>query len=1006
MHSRFLLPVRRAAVAAVIAGAIVAHAQISPDYGTDLTNNGNKLYGEGRYEEALAAYQDALSFYRDNGGDRHPLVGVVTGYIGGVYFAKKNPKQALEYYKEAIDILSDASGPENSFHLASALCSASVCHGDLGEFKKQLELAEKANELVLRILSADAPRRGEFLKALAKSRRNLKDTKGAIKDGEAALSLYKSASEKGDERWWRDEASAELELATTYQANGQHDRALPLANKALQTYTVRLGADHPWTATAIQIVATSYKDLGYYEKAAEAVRKSLAIQRKFVPRDDPSLATTLNNLGAVLGYALKNDEAIPILEESLRISEKHFGKSHPYTSGTLLTLMQNYFLSGDASKAKECFYRASKGREIQLASIGSFDEETRQRLFTSFYVLDFLAQILSPAELGDVLIKMKGYVYDSLIRDKAVELKSSDKGAKQKLARIRSLRRDAAAQTFAAGGEQRLAATMAEIAKLQREVASDVGAGRTGAVDFNVSRSDILPSLGGSVFIDFFRYLYLEPNSPKASKAEYGALLIWADGKSELVRIKNADGIDDRIDALKSAIVRNDDGRISALTEELSTNVWHPIEEKIGDSVSRVFISGEGLLNFLSFASLQNRDSSFICEKRQIIYCASARDLARQPSKLSSKTIKVFADPQFSEVEESPMVTEMASMRSAEADVFGKIALPSLPGTKVEARAVEGVATQLGWNATIAEGDKATEQSIREASKPGVLHLATHGFYLNSFVPVGEEGTRGMSVVSLSQEEDKKRKETGVDPMRASGVALTGAQQTLKLWSQRKAPDPATDGILTAEEVASLDLDGTWLVTLSACETGVGEARSGEGVFGLRRAFMIAGAENLLMTLWPVADDTTAKIMADFYKEALASRDAPGSLAKVQRDWLVKLREEKGLATAIREAGPFAMVCMTSPRLKLEPKKSEKPDEVAAVAEITSGKPVPTNHEAQKALKEIGRPKSLTKADGTTKSKSAPKTVPKSRAKSDYQQALEQAKKQREKLKAIIEGSE
>ena len=160
------------------------------------------------------------------------------------------------------------------------------------------------------------------------------------------------------------------------------------------------------------------------------------------------------------------------------------------------------------------------------------------------------------------------------------------------------------------------------------------------------------------------------------------------------------------------------------------------------------------------------------------------------------------------------------------------------------------------------------------------------------------------------------------------------------------------------------------------------------------------------MTLWPVADDTTASIMADFYKEALATGDAPGSLAKVQRDWLVKLREEKGLATAIREAGPFAMVCMTSPRLKLEPKNSEKPDEVVASAESTSGKTVPDNHEVRKVQKEIDELKALIKVDGAAESKSAPKTVPKTRAKSDYRRELEDAKKQSEKLKAIIEGSE
>ena len=158
--------------------------------------------------------------------------------------------------------------------------------------------------------------------------------------------------------------------------------------------------------------------------------------------------------------------------------------------------------------------------------------------------------------------------------------------------------------------------------------------------------------------------------------------------------------------------------------------------------------------------------------------------------------------------------------------------------------------------------------------------------------------------------------------MRQSGVALTGGQSTLQAWGRGEFPDPSNDGILTAEEVAGLDLDGTWLVTLSACETGVGQVQSGEGVFGLRRAFMMAGAQNLLMTLWPVSDETTPKIMADFYKRALASGDAAGSLSDVQRDWLVKLRQEKGLLAAIRDAGPFAMVVMANPNVKEAPENT------------------------------------------------------------------------------------
>jgi len=112
---------------------------------------------------------------------------------------------------------------------------------------------------------------------------------------------------------------------------------------------------------------------------------------------------------------------------------------------------------------------------------------------------------------------------------------------------------------------------------------------------------------------------------------------------------------------------------------------------------------------------------------------------------------------------------------------------------------------------------------------------------------------------------------------------------------------------LTAEDVSTLDLKGTWLATLSACDTGSGEARAGEGVLGLRRGFIEAGAQNLLMTLWAISDAFTVQIMSDFYKAAHVSGDAPYALGTVQRDWLVKLRNEKGLGQAVNLAGPFIM---------------------------------------------------------------------------------------------------
>ncbi|MEW6282031.1 MAG: CHAT domain-containing protein [Candidatus Eremiobacterota bacterium] len=127
-------------------------------------------------------------------------------------------------------------------------------------------------------------------------------------------------------------------------------------------------------------------------------------------------------------------------------------------------------------------------------------------------------------------------------------------------------------------------------------------------------------------------------------------------------------------------------------------------------------------------------------------------------------------------------------------------------------------------------------------------------------------------------------------------------ERLLRTWKRGETPPGAQDGLLTAEEVGILDLSGTWLVCLSACETGRGEARAGEGVLGLRRGFVQAGARNLLMTLWAVADDETARFMLDFHQAALKDGDAPAALA--QREWLVRLRRERGLAGAIRLAGP------------------------------------------------------------------------------------------------------
>ena len=300
-------------------------------------------------------------------------------------------------------------------------------------------------------------------------------------------------------------------------------------------------------------------------------------------------------------------------------------------------------------------------------------------------------------------------------------------------------------------------------------------------------------------------------------------------------------------------------------------------------------------------------------------YVGSGRDLLVKSTSPKSNDLCIFANPKF-ELGVASQIANRIVHRSVAQNELDKVSLPPLPGTEREAKELSSLASSCKWTPRLLLGPQASKAALKGLRPPGSLHLATHGFYLGG-VATGEAGTamRGMVVKSVEEAGGSKvvvKDSPAMNPMIQSGIALTGAQTTLNLWKEGKAPDPANDGVLTAEDVAGLDLKGTWLVTLSACETGKGEAKSGEGVFGLRRAFMMAGAQNLVMTLWPVSDEVTPLIMADFYREAMQSRNAPESLAKVQNEWLVKLRDQKGILQAVRDAGPFSMVVMSNPKMK------------------------------------------------------------------------------------------
>jgi CHAT domain-containing protein len=319
-----------------------------------------------------------------------------------------------------------------------------------------------------------------------------------------------------------------------------------------------------------------------------------------------------------------------------------------------------------------------------------------------------------------------------------------------------------------------------------------------------------------------------------------------------------------------------------------------------------VIISPDAELNFVNLAILLDRQDKFLAEQYTIKYVSSGRDLVfgRKAGK-GTRRLSVFANPAFGEkpgtARKSDTNMVQLAMLAADQRDYAGVNLPPLPGTAIEAGYLRDKCAGWKLEGAVYEGAEASEAEVRAVKSPYILHLATHGFFLPDTEPTNRPDL-GMRILN-----EGRLPVVWHNPMQRSGLAFAGAQLTLEAWKRGEMPDSENDGILMAQEVGTMDLKGTWLVVLSACDTGAGEAQAGEGVLGLRRGFIQAGAQNLMMTLWPVSDKWTVEMMKAFYERALKDGDAPGALAQVQREYLVKLREEKNPVMAARLAGPFIL---------------------------------------------------------------------------------------------------
>ena len=901
-----------------------------PDTADTLNNLAENCRSMGKYGKAEALFEQAVQINQKVFGEEHPSTATVLSNLGGVYAEIGDYNKAESLFQEVLRIHRKVLGAEHP-DTARTLNNLGDIYLVTGDYAKAASLFNQALEIMEKALGLTHP-------MIAQSLNNLANLYLAMGNYAEAEPLYKRALEirqnaLGPEH--PDTAQTLDGLATLYQHMGDYGKAVPLFQRALQVRQKALGAEHFDTGQSLNNLALCYVAMSDFKSAKPLYEEALKIEQKLFGTDNRETATSLNNLAGLYHVLGEYAKAESLYEEALQILDKVLGHDHPNTIGTVNNLA---YLKLDLDKLDEAKLLAKRSYDSSLETLSkilSFTSEQQRLAYEAElmpYTL-FAALNGSGALLANAVIHYKGVVLDSIIEDRLTAEHASDQESIERLVSDKmelgqlllqsSFRSPVDARETIQNLEQ-------DVDRIESQLAQNVTDLRQARHALGVSLEQVQSAIpNDGALIEYLRYWHYSGKGK--FEWRYGAIVLLPKGAPLWIPLGKANEIEHLVRRYETLVRGSpEEDELSVNLQALYEAVWAPIGQALPSQTKRIIISPDGELNFISFATLLTGDKQFLAQRYDVQYVASGRDLLRELKPSTAKEVVLFANPDFGLASTAMLAkgehrsADAGSIRGSEKREIEDWSFGSLEGTQKESDELMKKFAGWGWKPTDFTAKEATKEALLKIHSPYVLHLATHGFFAKEDPATTQTEPEALLNVRQGVTKSKFFK----NPMHRSGLALAGAQTTIEAWKRKEVPPVENDGILTAEDVSTLDLQGTWLVTLSACDTGSGEARAGEGVMGLRRGFIEAGAQNLLMTLWPISDEVTVQIMSDFYEAAHKTGNAPEALAEVQREWLVQLRDGKGpkfdkvkdaingrggLAKAVNLAGAFIMSSQGKP---------------------------------------------------------------------------------------------
>lgn len=703
-------------------------------------------------------------------------------------------------------------------------------------------------------------------------------------------------------------------LAMLYLDQEKDEQAIQFAEQALtqmRTAAEKMPILRTLVATTMNNLGVGYLAQGQISKAESILREALALQEQAVGPNHDDVATTLNNLASLYFRRGEYDQAEPLYRRALTIFEQQLGPRHPAVASLgLMNLAWLYWVKGERAQAVSLLTRALEIQEYNLGLILTTGAEQQKRTYLDSLtkgtgtVISWHAQTKGDLQLCRLafltLLRRKGRILETMTSTLA-ELRQRLRPEDQQLLAQWNATRTQLANVFRQNVDEqnpeqyrkRINAIEERIQQLEAQISTRNAEFFSHVQPVTIEQvQQKIPV--GVVLVELTTYSPVSPKGQQptddSGKPRYAAFILPHEGELTSVDLGAREPIDANVRKLR-AVLSGRRKDVRDIARQLDEQIMRPLRPFLGEN-KLVLLSPDGMLNLVPFGALIDEDGQYLAKRFTFDYLTTGRDLLRmQHSNVLPQKPVLIADPDFNATSNNSMsrhAHNKSESRGQRSTDFGSLQFGPLPGTAQEAK---GIRRQL-VGAVVLTGTKATETALKQVHGPQILHLATHGFFLID-QPVEPPDSRGATVVAsfpfafppvgASSLTDVSRLQPSVarvkteDPLLRSGLALAG-------FNHRQSG--AEDGVLTALEVAGLDLRGTQLVVLSACETGVGEVQVGEGVYGLRRALVMAGAETQVLSLWKVADDATRDLMVSFYQRLLKGEGRAEALRQVQLNML------------------------------------------------------------------------------------------------------------------------